>query len=216
MLPRGVLQKEASEENRRLVMAIAEAFFPGVDHIDQLSLADRKFWIPFANLLLRDDLVNPVLAKFGQVFAPAVEAEADDIVLRREAHLENERRRIARDDEELAEKKKHRDQKREDARRRRVREDRIADERWEAEREERRILLRNRSWRETAVLGMATAGFLLVFAICVVCLLKEKVVIAGGSGGSLLLIAVTFVFQQIRQDQKQDLAVKAPRPSVRG
>jgi len=216
MLPRGMAQREASEENRQHVLDLAEALFPGVDHIDHLGLTDRRFWIHTANLFLRDDLVDPLFARFSEAFAPAVDAEVDDILARREFDFENERRRTDRDAQERDEKKRRRNQRHQEACQERAQDREIARERWDVERQEWQTHLRNGSLREMIVLGMAVAGFLLVFAICIVGLLNESVVVAGGSAGSLLAIAVGVVFQQIRQDQKQGLAVLAsirrPRP----
>jgi hypothetical protein len=190
MLPRGVSRKETPEANRQFVMDLAEALHPGVDHIDQLGDADRKSWITTAGLFLRDDLVDRLFAKFGKELAPAVQAEVEDILARREFDFDNERERIDREVREQDEKR------------------RIEDEHWEVEKEERLTLLRNRSRRETAVLAMAVVVTALVVTICVVALAEHQVVVVGGFAG-LLAIAFGVVFRQLRQDQKEGTALMA-------
>ena len=197
MLPRGVAKKEAPEENRRFVMDLAEALYPDVEHIDQLSDADKKSWIHTADLFLRDDLVDRLFSKFGKELAPAVEAEVDDILKRQEFDFANGRDRIAAEIQERAEKKQQREERHEDIRQGRVLALLIARERWEVEKDERLTSLRNRSRRENMALAVAVAASLMVGAICIVALAEHRTFVVGGFGG-LLAAAVGVVIREFR------------------
>jgi hypothetical protein len=198
MLPRSKAFKEAKPENLEAVLDAAESAYPGVLQIGDLEKAQQAHWIREATRLLRDDKrAERWVAQLSGVLAPGVEAEAEDILRRREFDFANERRRIDLDEE--------------DGRQGSRQEREIELKKWKMEEDERRSALKNRQVREVVVLVMAVIGFLLAVGVCIVGLTSRQNYVAGGSGGMALAI-LGVILHQVRQDQKQGFNPKAEEP----
>lgn len=214
MLPLGMAQKEATEEDRELVLDLAESFYPEVEHFTQLNKTEQKFWLSLATSVLRGTYFSRLSTKFGEVLTPGVNAEIEDLSERRKFDLANKERRIELDVQERDQRDRHREQKREEEHRKHDQKIRIADEEWEVSRQERLTNLANRSLREKVVLAMAVVVFLLALVLCVLGLLSHRGYV-GGSGGGLAVVVLGILFRQVRHDQKQGMAATGSHASTR-
>ena len=214
MLPLGLAQQEATEEDRELVLDLAESIYPEVQHYTQLNKSEQKFWLSLALSVLRGTYFSRLSTKFGEVLTPGVNAEIEDLTERRKFDLANKERRIDLDVQERDQRDRHREQKREEEHRKNDQKIRIFGDEWEVRKLEQLTNLANRSLREKVVLGMAVVVFLLALVFCVLGLLSHRSYV-GGSGGGLAVLVLGILFRQVRHDQKQGMVEMRSHESSR-
>jgi Fe2+ transport system protein B len=217
MLPRIPVFEQASLGVRESIIDAAEIKFPGKLNIDELDKTQYSQWIGEAAKLLRDDKrAERMVAQLSGVLAPGVEAEAEDIVIRRDFDFANERDEIALNKEERKEKRKHRQERREEEREGNQQKREIEQKKWDLTEEELRDALAHRNTRETlrerrerVFLVMTVIGALLAAGVCIFGVISSKGYVAGGSGTLALSILVT-ILVQVRHDGKQGMTPPAP------
>ncbi|MDX6635897.1 MAG: hypothetical protein QOF06_2100 [Solirubrobacterales bacterium] len=215
MLPRLPNTVRVKEENRELVLDIAENLFPGTYAISDLKKGEREKWIILSCDILRENKaeLSASIEAIAKVLDPAVQAEIEDTLLKRNFFFEQEEKRSEieeeeRDDRKEREKVTHTENLLDRAQARR-----LADERWalekrtqekqlDMEESERRTRLKNTSWRERIGMAMAVIGFSAALALLAIGVMSGDGYVAGSSGAvaaTILGVILRLLFLEQRQ-----------------
>lgn len=211
MLPHLPPTVQVKKENRELVLDIAENIFPGAYAISDLKKGEREKWIILSCDILRENKadISASIEAIAKVLDPAVQAEIEDTLLKRNFFFEQEEKRSEIEGEERQERRErekatHAENLLDQAQARR-----LVDERWDLEKKERNKRLamevnkhKNSSLRERIGIGMAVIGFLVAFVLLCIGLKSGQGYVAGSSGA----VAVTIlgvVLRLLFLEQKQ-------------
>lgn len=186
---------EVKEEDRDLVLDLAENLFPGVTHIDQLDKDWKAWWIIVAGRVLRGNKgATGFAAELSEVFRPGVEAQVDDILKRQGVDFADQERRAAaeeleRNSREAREEAQHqaglaeKAQITEERRERWLQERKERDKHLELEELERKTKLQNGSLLERLVMGIAVVGFAMALVSLAIGIESgRQEYVAGGTG----------------------------------
>ena len=234
MLPRLPPTVDVKEENRELVMDIAENLFPGVYAISDLKKGEREKWIILSCDILREKNKAELTASIeaiAKVLDPAVQAEIEDTLLKRNFFFEQEEKRSENEGEEREQRKKreletHQENLEDQRQARSERTDRWQHKKAERKRklelnerlqtlteEERRTKMKNSSRRENLFTGMAAVTFLCAAVGFAVGLLNGAEWVAGGSGATGL-IALVAIVKLLLAERVQSSPVDVPSSSI--
>jgi hypothetical protein len=215
MLPRLPNTIRVKEENRELVLDIAENLFPGAYAISDLKKGEREKWIMLSCDILRENKaeISASIEAIAKVLDPAVQAEIEDTLLKRNFFFEQEEKRSEIEEEERDERKErekatHTENLLDLAQARR-----LGDERWALEKttqekhlgmeeDERRTRLKNTSWRERIGMAMAVIGFLAALALLALGVTSGDGYVAGSSGAVAAAI-LSVILRLLFLEQKQ-------------
>lgn len=211
MLPHMPPEIEVKERNRDLALDLAENLFPGVNAIGDLKKGERERWIVLSCDILRENTedISASIEAIAKVLDPAVQAQIEDILLKRNFFFEKEEKQSELDEEEREERKEREKATHSENILDRAQARRIANENWELEKKERNKRLamavtkhKNSSLRERIGIGMAVIGFLGAFVLLFVGVNSGEEFVAGSSGAVAATI-LGVVIRLLFLDQKQ-------------
>jgi hypothetical protein len=187
---------EVTKEKRDLILDLAENIFPGKRGVWNLRKGERERWVVLAcNILYGNPDVSTEITALAEVLGPGVQAEIDDILLKRNFFLEKEAKQAeieeeAREERRAREKETHDENLLDQAQKRRIKK-----ERWEMKKkqENKRLAMevtrhKNVSAKERIGMGLAVIGFAVALVLLVIGLQNSQGIVAGGSGATAVTI----------------------------
>lgn len=238
--PTGLLphvKVEVTEERRELVLDIAENLFPGKYSISDLKPMERERWVVLAcNVLRGDPDVSQQVAALAEVLGPGVQAQIEDLLVRREADLALQEKNAAAGERERRRRERREEETHKANLKQRAREETECEERWKQELEgqdkhlqleieerttelrlgqKREAKLKNSNRREVLAMGMAAITFACALVAFVVGVAKGEGWIIGGSGitgVAALLAIVRLLLSEQNRSPSQELPATENTP----